>query len=239
MNNDTQKNNQEPSLNATGTKSDRLPEDKIIVESQPTNATEAFYASAATTSAVLGKIAEENNRAIEALSLRYNQIISKAEAGTRMEDLALHNDTINVIESEIESRRRLDTHITNTRSTLASLLQEAESAGKSLDIRQSDFDINGNTYGIEKLTEAFSATQNAMSLFRSENNAVQNIIGQMQQLISIAISLQQIIDKLDNESALRLSVLERLETWWVHCMSKAAATTINDNTAPTTNAPPL
>ena len=88
MNNDTQKNNQEPSLNATGTKSDRLPEDKIIVESQPTNATEAFYASAATTSAVLGKIAEENNRAIEALSLRYNQIISKAEAGTRMEDLA-------------------------------------------------------------------------------------------------------------------------------------------------------
>ena len=42
-----------------------------------------------------------------------------------------------------------------------------------------------------------------MSLFRSENNAVQNIIGQMQQLISIAISLQQIIDKLDNESALR------------------------------------
>ncbi len=238
MNNDTQKNNQEPSLNATGTKSDRLPEDKIIVESQPTNATEAFYASAATTSAVLGKIAEENNRAIEALSLRYNQIISKAEAGTRMEDLALHNDTINVIESEIESRRRLDTHITNTRSTLASLLQEAESAGKSLDIRQSDFDINGNTYGIEKLTEAFSATQNAMSLFRSENNAVQNIIGQMQQLISIAISLQQIIDKLDNESALRLSVLERLETWWVHCMSKAAATTINDNTAPTTNATP-
>ncbi len=238
MNNDTQKNNQEPSLNATGTKSGRLPEDKIIVESQPTNATEAFYASAATTSAVLGKIAEENNRAIEALSLRYNQIISKAEAGTRMEDLALHNDTINVIESEIESRRRLDTHITNTRSTLASLLQEAESAGKSLDIRQSDFDINGNTYGIEKLTEAFSATQNAMSLFRSENNAVQNIMGQMQQLISIAISLQQIIDKLDNESALRLSVLERLETWWAHCISKAAATTINDNTAPTTNATP-
>ncbi len=70
----------------------------------------------------LARLLKKNNRAIEALSLRYNQIISKAEAGTRMEDLALHNDTINVIESEIESRRRLDTHITNTRSTLASLL---------------------------------------------------------------------------------------------------------------------
>ena len=95
--------------------------------------------------------------------------------------------------------------------------------------------LQGVMDGLSGVSGAFTAATGAMTLFGVENEDLQKSMVRLQSVMSITMGLQQVLNTLNKDSALRLGVVSRLQEWWTACKAKAAAATTAETGALTTN----
>jgi hypothetical protein len=85
--------------------------------------------------------------------------------------------------------------------------------------------LQGVISGVQGVTGAFTAATGAVTLFGGESENLQRAMVKVQAVMSISMGIQQTLNALNKDSALRLGVISKLEQWWAQCKEQAAAAT--------------
>lgn len=158
----------------------------------------------------------------EALKILESQVQTAEKAHvsfrTRIREL---KETI--IEMEAAGKRNTIEY-ENARNELATLTDAMADATAQANILAHDQKgMQGIISGLTGITGAFSAAQGAIGLFAGENENLQKIMLKVQSLMAITISLQQIEQMLNKDSAFTLVVVAKAKTLLATATSGLAA----------------
>lgn len=182
------------------------------------------------------------------------------EEADKLEEVAKQAD------KTAQSHVSLRTRIRDLKEEMASLIADGvdeqsaaykeveEELGRLMDI-QGDIQAQGSVLandeaqfqgmiqGLSGVVGGFTAAQGAISLFAGENENLQKIMLKVQSLMSITISLQQVAQTLNKDSAFQLVTINGLKKWWNKLLAigrgeqvASTAATVADTTANIANA---
>ncbi len=134
---------------------------------------------------------------------------------------------MNGIDEQSEAYKRLAAELGRLQDVQADITRQ----GSILSNDQSRF--QGIVSGLRGVTAAFTAAQGAMALFGSENEEMAKTMQKLQSLMYITISLQQVSEVLNKDSAFRLVTLTNLKQWWNNLLDIGRAKTVESTAAET------
>lgn len=83
--------------------------------------------------------------------------------------------------------------------------------------------IQGVIQGFTGLTAAMSATMGVVTLFGAENETLQKTMAKVNALLAISVSIQQVAQVLNKDSAFMIGTLGGLKQWWAGIVAEATA----------------
>ncbi len=134
---------------------------------------------------------------------------------------------LNGIDEQSEAYKRLAAELGRLQDVQGDISRQ----GSVLSNDQSRF--AGIVSGLRGVTAAFTAAQGAMALFGTENEKLQETMAKLQSLMYITISLQQVSEVLNKDSAFSLVTLTGLRQWWNKLLAVGRGETVASTAAET------
>lgn len=156
---------------------------------------------------------EESAKSVNAAGVAHESL--RAKIRTLKEQMA--DMVANGIDEQSEAYRALRDEL----GRLMDIQGDINTQGSVL--ANDELKIQGVIQGFTGLTAAMSATMGVVTLFGAENETLQKTMAKVNALLAISVSIQQVAQVLNKDSAFMIGTLGGLKQWWAGIVAEATA----------------